>query len=62
MPKKNKPTLDATDKDLKGLELVIKGLEMTTERIRRPTLEFAWDRYVSDPIRKKKADVNKEEE
>ena len=34
------------DPDIKGLQTCVQGMETTTKRMRRPTLEYLWDRYV----------------
>ena len=41
------------DRDFLGLKYGIKSMETTTERMRRATLEYLWDRYILDPLRKK---------
>jgi hypothetical protein len=35
--------------DLKQLEIAYRSLLRTTPRMRRPTLEFLWDRFVAHP-------------
>lgn len=42
---------DSLDQDIDGLKFICKGLEMTSERMRRASLVFAWDKYVLQPIR-----------
>jgi len=37
------------DPDLRGLKETVRGLERTQVRMRRPTLEYLWDRYVTNP-------------
>jgi hypothetical protein len=41
------------DRDIKGLEKCIEGMEIISDHMREATLEFLWDKYVLDPIRKK---------
>ena len=38
---------DEIDKDLAGLGLCIRGMEMTRERMRAATLQFLLDKYVT---------------
>lgn len=54
-----KGTLNVTkkqkeDKDLDGLRRCCEGVEMTSKRMRKATLEFLWDKYVThakaDPV------------
>ena len=35
------------DNDLEALHLGIKAMEISTPRMRKPTLEYLWDRYVT---------------
>ena len=39
------------DPEVKALGLVLRGMETASPRMRRATLEFAWDKYVSTPAR-----------
>lgn len=39
------------DPDIKGLKMAARGLQITTPRMRRATLEFLWDSFVAQPIR-----------
>jgi hypothetical protein len=39
------------DNDIKGLSLCIEGMELVSERMRRATIEFLWDKYILQPIR-----------
>jgi hypothetical protein len=41
------------DPDIKGLNACVRGMEMTSDRMRKATLEFLWDKYVVAPLRKK---------
>lgn len=38
---------DPVYEDIEGLELICEGLEKTSPRMRRASLEFAWDKYVT---------------
>ena len=39
------------DPDFKGLKTCVRGMEFTTPRMRKATLEYLWDRYINQPIR-----------
>lgn len=39
----------ALDRDIKALKHCIIALENATPRMRKPTLEFLWDKYVRHP-------------
>lgn len=34
------------DKDIEGLKKCIEGMDMTSDRMKRATLEFLWDKYI----------------
>jgi hypothetical protein len=38
------------DPDIKALWMVEQAMLLCSERMRRPTLEWAWDKYVIRPI------------
>ena len=42
------------DRDTEGLERCCKAMGIISERMRKPILEFLWDKYVSSPIREKR--------
>ena len=42
------------DKDLVRLKRACKAIEETSERMRRATIEFLWDKYVLHPSNKDK--------
>lgn len=42
------------DRDIKGLKLCLQGMEMTSEKMRLPTIEFLFDKYIRHGKKKKK--------
>lgn len=45
--------MKSINRDFQCLKRICLALESTSERMRRPSLEFAWDKYVNQPIRDK---------
>lgn len=41
------------DPDIIALKLACKAIENISERMRKPTIEFLWDKYVLSSLRKK---------
>ena len=50
------PTTELDD-DLEGLRLIYQGCNTITPRMRRVSLELAWDRYVVQPTREERLRV-----